>query len=290
MYNFLALLNISDEIWRIAINLALIILVLFIIKHFGNSIIDRIVRKAITSDKYASAKAERMREDTLISILSALLKVTLWIFGSMLILAQLGVNIGPLIAGASVAGIAIGFGAQAIVKDFVSGIFIILENQYRVGDVITLAGMTGTVEEITVRQTILRDVNGNKHFIPNGQIGVTTNLTMDYSNLVLNIDISYDADIKQVKKVIDRVGKELSRDPQFDNIIIEPPKFLRIAEFGAHAVIIRISGKLKPGNQWQIAGEMRLRLKDAFGRNKIEIPYQQLVIHQKDTKEKNKTS
>ena len=289
MYNSLAFLNISDEIWRIAINLILIILVLFIIKHFGNSIIDRIVRKAITSDKYASAKAERMREDTLISILSAFLKVTLWIFGSMLILAQLGVNIGPLIAGASVAGIAIGFGAQAIVKDFVSGVFIILENQYRVGDVITLAGTTGTVEEITVRQTILRDVNGSKHFIPNGQIGVTTNLTMDYSNLILNMDISYDANIEQVKRVVDRVGKELSRDPQFNNIIIEPPKFLRVEEFGAHAVVIRISGKLKPGNQWQIAGEMRLRLKDAFDRNKIEIPYQQLVIHQKDTKEKNKT-
>ena len=106
-----------------------------------------------------------MREDTLISILNAILKVTLWIFGTMLILAQLGVNIGPLIAGASIAGIAIGFGAQTIVQDFVSGLFIILENQYRVGDVVKLNDITGTVEAITVRQTIVRDSDGNKHYI-----------------------------------------------------------------------------------------------------------------------------
>ncbi len=286
MENFLAWLNVPNEVWRVVINLALIILALFVVKHFGNTIIDKIIRKTITSDNYSSKTAEKMREDTLISILSAILKVALWIFGSMLVLAQLGVNIGPLIAGASVAGIAIGFGAQAIVKDFVSGIFIILENQYRVGDVITLADTTGTVEEITVRQTVLRDASGNKHFIPNGQIGVTTNLTMDYSNLLLNMDISYDADIERVKRVINQVGKELSQDQKFKDIIVEPPKFLRIQDFGAHAVVVRIIGKLKPGNQWQVAGEMRLRLKTAFDKNKIEIPYQQLVIHKhKDEKQ-----
>lgn len=286
MENFLAWLNVPNEVWRVVINLALIILALFVVKHFGNTIIDKIIRKTITSDNYSSETAEKMREDTLISILSAILKVALWIFGSMLVLAQLGVNIGPLIAGASVAGIAIGFGAQAIVKDFVSGIFIILENQYRVGDVITLADTTGTVEEITVRQTVLRDANGNKHFIPNGQIGVTTNLTMDYSNLLLHMDISYDADIERVKRLINQVGKELSQDQKFKDIIVEPPKFLRIQDFGAHAVVVRITGKLKPGNQWQVAGEMRLRLKTAFDKNKIEIPYQQLVIHKhKDEKQ-----
>ncbi|MYB40513.1 mechanosensitive ion channel family protein [Candidatus Saccharibacteria bacterium] len=271
-------LTIPEAVWRTGLNLGLIILVLFIIKHFGSTVIDKIVRRAITSDRYSSAKAEKMREDTLISILSAILRVALWIFGTMLVLAQLGVNIGPLIAGASVAGIAIGFGAQAVVKDFVSGIFIILENQYRVGDVITLAGITGTVEEITVRQTILRDVDGAKHFIPNGQIGVTSNLTMDYSNLVLNIDIAYDADIDKVRKTIDEVGAKIARDDKFKDLIVESPKFLRVQEFGAHSVVVRAMGKMKPGSQWQVAGEMRLRLKQAFDKQGIEIPYQQLVI------------
>ena len=257
-----------------------IIGVLLVVRYFGTTIIDKVVRKTIISDNYATAKAEKMREDTLISILSAILRISIWIFGSMLVLVQLGVNIGPLIAGASIAGIAIGFGAQAIVRDFVSGIFIILENRYRVGDVIKLAGVTGTVEAITIRQTIVRDYEGTKHFIPNGIIEVTSNLSMDFSNLILNIDISYDADLETVKKIVNRVGKDLSQDPELKDLIIQTPAFVRVQDFGAHAVVIRISGRLKPGSQWQVAGEMRLRLKEAFDKNKIEIPYQQLVVHQ----------
>ena len=241
--------------------------------------IDKSIRKAITSDKYASSKAEKKREDTLIGILNALLKAVVWIFGATLILAQLGVNVGPLIAGASIVGIAIGFGAQSIVKDFVTGIFIILENQYRIGDTVQLNDAIGTVEDITIRQTILRDGEGHKHYVPNGSIGKATNLTMDFSNLKLYIDISYDEDLDKVKKVINQVGKELSQAADFKDKIIEVPQFLRIQSFGAHAISVRIMGKMKPGTQWQIAGEMRLRLKKAFDAHKIEIPYQQLVIH-----------
>ena len=273
-------LDFSSDIWQMVLRLLAIIAVLLAIRYFGTSIIEKIIRKAITSDHYASSKAEKMREDTLISILNAILKVSIWIFGSMLLLAQLGVNIGPLIAGASIAGIAIGFGAQTIVRDFVSGIFIILENRYRVGDVIKLAGITGTVEAITVRQTIVRDYEGNKHFIPNGAIEVASNLSMDYSNLILNIDISYDADIEHVKEVIDTVGRRLAEDPEYKKLIIETPAFLRVQDFGAHSVVVRVAGRLKPGTQWQLAGVMRLRLKEAFDKNGIEIPYQQLVVHQ----------
>lgn len=273
-------LNMSEDTLIMIIKVVSILVVLLLIKYFGKTIIDRAVRKAITSDQYASPRAEKMREDTLISILNAILRVSLWVFGPMLILAQLGVNIGPLIAGASIAGIAIGFGAQAIVQDFVSGIFIILENQYRVGDVVKLADITGTVEAITIRQTIIRDADGNKHYISNGQISTSTNLTMDFANLILNMDISYDADIDQVKKVINQVGRELGQNAEFKDQILEAPQFLRINDFGAHAVIVRIMGKVKPGSQWQLAGEMRLRLKEAFDKNGIEIPYQQLVIHQ----------
>ena len=276
--------DLSSDISQTVIKTLVIVAVLFAVRYFGATIIEKVIRKTITSDHYASAKAERMREDTLISIMHAILRVSIWIFGSMLVLAQLGVNIGPLIAGASVAGIAIGFGAQAIVRDFVSGIFIILENQYRVGDTIKLAGVSGTVEAITVRQTIVRDYEGNKHFIPNGAIEIATNLSMDFSNLILNIDISYDADIERVRRIVNRVGSQLAQDPNFKNMVTKPPEFLRIQEFGAHAVVIRITGRLKPGSQWQVAGEMRLRLKEAFDRNKIEIPYQQLVVHKPPTK------
>ena len=280
MDNWPTWLDFSTETQQMIIKTLIIIGILLVVRYFGTTIIDKIIRKAIISDRYATPQAEKMREDTLISILSAILKIGIWIFGTMLILAQLGVNIGPLIAGASVAGIAIGFGAQAIVRDFVSGIFIILENRYRVGDTIKLAGITGTVEAITVRQTVVRDYEGNKHFIPNGIIEVTSNLSMDFSNLVLNIDIAYDANIETVKKIVNRVGQDLSQDPDFKSLILESPTFLRVQDFGAHAVVVRITGRLKPGSQWKVAGEMRLRLKEAFDKNKIEIPYQQLVVHQ----------
>ena len=269
----------SSPLWPVALKLSVIIAILIIAKRFGIILIDKSIRKAITSDKYASSKAEEKREDTLIGILNALLKAVVWIFGATLILAQLGVNVGPLIAGASIAGIAIGFGAQSIVKDFVTGIFIILENQYRIGDTVQLNDAIGTVEDITIRQTILRDAEGHRHYVPNGSIGKTTNLTMDFSNLILYMDISYDEDLDKVKKVINQVGKELSQAADFKDKIIEMPQFLRIQSFGAHAISIRIMGKMKPGMQWQIAGEMRLRLKKAFDAHKIEIPYQQLVIH-----------
>ena len=280
MDNWPTWLDFSAETQQTILKTLIIVGILLVVRYFGTTIIDKIIRKAIISDRYATPQAEKMREDTLISILSAILKIGIWIFGTMLILAQLGVNIGPLIAGASVAGIAIGFGAQAIVRDFVSGIFIILENRYRVGDTIKLAGITGTVEAITVRQTVVRDYEGNKHFIPNGIIEVTSNLSMDFSNLVLDIDIAYDANIETVKKIVNRVCQDLSQDSEFKSLILESPAFLRVQNFGAHAVVIRITGRLKPGTQWKVAGEMRLRLKEAFDKNKIEIPYPQLVVHQ----------
>ena len=273
-------LELSGGVTKI-INLAIIVIILFVVGYFGRTVITKIIRNAIISDRYASPQAEKQREDTLISILGAILKIALWVFGSMLILVQLGVNIGPLIAGASIAGIAIGFGAQAIVKDFVSGLFIILENQYRLGDSVVLADTTGTVEAITIRQTVLRDYQGSKHYVPNGQIGVVTNMSMDYSNLVLDFDVAYETQIEKVRKIIDEVGQKLSQESQFKDKFLTPAKFLRIQAFEGEGVVLRIIAKVKPGSQWQLAGELRLRLKTALDKNKIEQPHQQITILQK---------
>ena len=277
--DFLDNITISNDFLISLLKVATIIAVLIIIKYVGKTIITKIVRNAITEDKYSSAEAEKKREDTLITIFDAIIRTSIWIFGLMLVLAQLGINIGPLIAGASIAGIAIGFGAQKIVQDFVTGILIILENQYRIGDVVEIAGKIGTVENITIRQTIIRDAHGNKHFIANGQIDQATNYTVEYSNLIIDMDVAYEADIQKVQTVINEVGQKLAKDPQFTKDIINPSQFLRIQEFGAHSVVVRIQGKVKPGKQWSIAGELRLRLKKAFDANKIDIPYHQIVIH-----------
>ena len=269
-----------EFLWGLC-KIAVIIVILVVIKNSGKLLITKIIRKAITADQYASVKDERMREDTLISILNAILKVSIWLFGGMLILAQLGVNIGPLIAGASILGIAIGFGAQTIVQDFVSGLFIILENQYRIGDSVSLAGISGTVESINVRQTVLRDAEGNKHYVPHHQIKTTSNKSIDFSRLVLKIDIAYETNIKVVEKLVNQIGQALTKDKDCGTDILEAPKFVRVNDFSSNAVNILITGKVKAGSQWKVAGIMRQRIKESFETNKIHMPHTLIIVQQK---------
>ncbi len=261
------------------LSIGIIILGISIIRRFGNLIIDRSVRKAISHDKFASPEDEEQREDTLISITRATVKVLLWVVGGMLIVQEFGIDIGPLVAGASVVGVAFGFGAQSLVKDFVSGLFIIMENQYRVGDVVTVAGESGTVQAITMRETILRNLDGHVIHIPNGLVEVAKNMTMEYSAININLGVGYDSDIKQVEKVINKVGVELANDKDWTKFIMEAPYFVRVNNFGASEVEIKVLGKVKAGKQWAVAGEFRKRIKLAFDKNSIEIPFPQRVIH-----------
>ncbi len=197
----------------------------------------------------------------------------------MLILSSLGVNIGPLLAASSVIGVGIGFGAQDAIKDFIAGVFIILENQYRVGDVVEIAGVSGTVEAITIRETVLRNLEGELLHVPNGVVEVSKNMTMDYSNVVMDIGVGYDSDIDKVEKVINEVGTSLAEDADWKDKILEAPEYLRVQSFGASEVVVRVLGKVQPGKQWAVAGEMRKRIKASFDKNKIEIPFPQQVIH-----------
>jgi small conductance mechanosensitive channel len=190
------------------------------------------------------------------------------------------VEIGPLLAGAGVAGFALGFGAQNLIKDFIAGIFIVLENQYRVGDIIKVKGVGGRVIKLTTRITVLRDLDGNVHYIPNGSIEQATNLTMEYAKINMDISVSYESDLDKVKDVVNDVGLELSKDEEWKDYITDAPYFARVSALGDSAVIIKIFGKVLPAKQWAVEGELRKRLKMAFDKNNIRIPYPQLTIHQ----------
>ena len=253
----------------------------FIVAKIGKAFVDRIIRKVIISDHFLTKEAERKREDTLISIFANVLKVIVWLVALMMILAELGVNIGPGIAGAGIIGLALGFGAQNLIKNFISGFFIILENQYRVDDVVCLDDTCGVVEDITLRITVLRDIDGVVHHIANGDIKKASNQTKFFSRVHLNIGIGYDSDIDKVKRIVDTVGEDLAKDPEWKDLITDPPKFIRVNEFGDSAIEIKIIGETKPSHQWDVAGELRKRLKIAFDKAKIEIPYPQRVIYQK---------
>jgi small-conductance mechanosensitive channel len=197
-----------------------------------------------------------------------------------MILQEAGIKIGPILAGAGIVGLAFGFGGQYLIKDIITGLFIILENQYRIGDVINVDTIGGLVEDISLRKTILRDLDGTVHHIPHGEIKTVSNLSKGYARVNLDIGVSYSSDLEHVIKVINRTGKELAEDPLFKDLIIKPPQFLRVDDFADSAVIVKILGDTNPLKQWEVTGELRKRIKIAFDKEGIEIPFPQRVIHQ----------
>ena len=175
--------------------------------------------------------------------------------------------------GASVLGVAVGFGAQSLVKDVIAGLFIIMENQFRKGDVIKIAGESGVVEEINLRRTILRDMDGVYHVVPNGEIRVASNFTKQFSRVNMNISVAYETDLDKAIAVINRVGQEMAEDPKWASFIVSPPKAIRVDNLGESGIDIRILGDTKPSAQWDVTGELKLRLKKAFDKEGIDIPY-----------------
>lgn len=260
--------------------IVLVLIIALFIQKFAMAIVSRAVRRSVKAHHFASPKEEKQREDTLIGILRTALNVGIWILAGLLLLSEVGVEIGPLLAGAGVIGVALGFGAQSLVKDYLAGVFILAENQYRIGDVVQVnESVAGIVQNLTMRETVLRDLDGMVHHIPNGNINIATNMTMEFANVNLDVGVGYSSDLDQVEQVIEKVGQELAEDAAWKDKIIEAPKLLRVNDFADSAIIVKIIGKTVPMEQWAVTGELRKRLKIAFDKNQIEIPFNQVVIH-----------
>jgi len=257
-----------------------ILIAAFILHKVSKVFIEKLVRKAVVADHFLTKEAEKKREDTLIRIFHGVFYVLIWIMVVIMVISEFGVNIGPLLAGAGIVGLAFGFGGQYLIRDIISGLFIILENHYRVGDVVCLDETCGLVEDITLRMTTLRDLDGVVHHVPNGEIKKASNLSKYFSRVNLNIGISYNSDLEKVIEVVNRVGKELAEDPEWKDYIKKPPQFLRVDDFADSAVIIKILGETHPLKKWDVTGELRKRLKIAFDKEGIEIPFPQIVVHQ----------
>ena len=262
------------------ITIAAILIVAYAIRRFARVFIEKLVRKLIVSDRFLSKQAEQKREDTLIQIGTTSLSILVWLLAIMMVLQETGVAITPLLAAAGVAGLAFGFGGQYLIRDLISGLFIIMENQYRIGDVVCFDKTCGLVEDITMRMTTLRDLDGVVHHVPHGEIKTVSNLSKYYARVNLNIGISYHTNLEHAISVVNKVGQELAEDPEWKEHILKAPQFLRVDDFADSAVIIKILGDIKPLMQWDVAGELRKRLKIAFDKEGIEIPFPQRVIHQ----------
>lgn len=236
----------------------------------------RISRMAISSGPGMSERLQRRK--TLASVMTTgglilILAVTL-----MMVLETVGLPLGPLLATAGVASLAIGFGAQTLVKDVISGFFILLEDQYALGDVVQTAGVDGIVEEVNLRTTVLRDVHGTVHVVPNGEIRVLSNKTKGWSRAVLEIGVSYGEDPDRVIAVLEEIARELHEDPVFGSLLLEPPTVPGVEAFGDSAVTIRMMAKTLPLKQWDLARELRRRIKHRFDAEGIEIPFPQRTV------------
>jgi small conductance mechanosensitive channel len=262
------------------LSIILIIVGAIIVNMVGTTLITTGIRRVIRPEKGGTHDDEKQREDTLIAISRASLRVLVWVAVVLMILSEAGLNIGPLLAAAGVAGIALGFGGQYLIKDLISGFFIIMENQYRIGDVVTLDNTGGLVEDVTLRATVMRDLDGTVHHIPNGTISRVSNLSKYYSRVNMNIGVDYSSDLEMVIKVVNETGLELANDPAWKDLILKPIQFLRVDDFGDSAIIIKLLGDTKPIKQWDVAGEFRKRIKIAFDKAGIVIPFPQQVNHE----------
>ena len=227
------------------------------------------------------------RTDTLMSLLRSLVMAVVVTVGALMILDELGIDIKPILAAAGIVGVAVGFGAQRLVQDVISGFFILLEDQIRVGDVVEIAGKSGLVEKITLRMIVLRDLAGNVHFIANGQVGVVTNMTKGFSRYVFDIGVSYREDVDEVIEVIRKVDETMRSDPVYAGDILEPIEILGLDKFADSALIIKARTKTKPIQQWRIAREFNRRLKKAFDEHGIEIPFPHVTLYMGADKQGN---
>jgi moderate conductance mechanosensitive channel len=229
------------------------------------------------ADVLPPAELER-RVTTIGRLLVRVASGLLAVIATLMILNLFGIDIAPAIAGLGVAGIAVGLGAQTLVRDWLAGIFIVLENQYSQGDVIRIAGVDGVVEDFSLRRTTLRDLDGTVHTVPNGQITVASNMTRLWARVNLDVGVAYDTNIDRAVEIINRVGDELHAEEEWRARMLEAPKVVRVNALADSAVTLKVLGQVRAAEQWAVAGELRKRILAAFAKERIEIPYPHRVV------------
>ncbi len=229
-----------------------------------------------------SAVELKKRMDTLDSLGGRTLQAFIVVIAALMVLDQLGLDVGPAIAGLGVVGIAVGFGAQSLVKDYLNGALILIENQFGKGDVVRAAGVAGVVEDFTLRRTTLRDLDGVVHTIPNGEIRVASNLTRVWARINQDVTVAYGTDIDKAIEVVDNVGREMAGDPAWKRRVLEAPRVERVAALAEYGVTLKILGTVRAADQWAAGGDFRKRLLAAFKTHGIEIPRPQRVVLARD--------
>jgi small-conductance mechanosensitive channel len=258
----------------VALKVAVILAAALVLSRLGGRIIRR-VEKHITDDDEEGLDAliQAKRAQTLGGVLRTALIILVWALASLTALDQVGVDIRPLIAAAGIGGLALGFGAQNLVRDFIAGFFILFEKQYDVGDVVRIVNVAGAVEEVKLRTTVLRDLEGVRHVIPNGEIRVSSNLTKGFSRYVIVLPVPYDADVDVAIDIAREATEVMRQEDDFRDLILAPLEVLGMDNYGESQIDVKVYVETTPGKQWQVGRELRRRIKLAFDKAGISIPF-----------------
>ena len=267
-----SILELGAKGFRFVLILALAALLSRIVARLVGELVARLAVDDGRGDSMRALESKK-RADTLTNVASRTVTIAIWAVAIVMALSEIGFNVGPLLAGAGVAGIAVGFGAQNLVRDFFARFFLLTENQIRVGDVAVINGQAGLVEKINLRTTILRDVAGEVHVFPNGAITQLTNKTREYSFYVFDVGVAYKEDIERVMRVMEAVAAELKKDAEIGKMMLEPIQVFGLDKFADSAIVVKARIKTTPNQQWTVGRAYNLRLKKRFDAENIEFPF-----------------
>lgn len=281
------------DVFSYSIVQAIVVITLaVIVQKIVGTVILKAVSRVMYAERFVDEHDEKKRQDTLVAVFRTAANIIIWVAALIFILIVFNVNVASLLTGAGLLGIVVGFGAQNTIRDIIAGVFVIVERQYRIGDIVTLHAsghdVSGVVEDFSLRVTRLRDLDGNLHIVENGATSEITNLSFEFANVNVDVGVSYDSDIDKVEKIINKVGDDMQEEEKWQPHIYEPIHFLRVDEFEDSAIRIKALGKVEPAQQWDIAGEFRRRLKREFDKGGITIPFPQMVVHQQPATHRSK--
>ena len=269
----------------IAVKVVIILAIAIALNIIQKKMIPRVIIASIPKIRVESQDQLYTRSKTMASVLTKMMTIIIWIIAFVMVLGVIEIDISPLLATLGIAGLALGFAVQNIIRDYIQGFFIVMEDWYRIGDWVTIAGMEGEVETLGPRRTVIREINGTMHVIPNSQIQFASNQTRDWARINLYVTVAYKEDISHVYQVIDGVCQELKDDPDFGTNLTTTPSAMRVSDLGDHGVDICIRGYTKPGEQWGLTGELRKRIKNRFDQEGIEIPWPHTKVYFGNTPE-----
>ena len=272
----------GQRLLQSAFSIAVVLVAALLVWEAASAAIERYL-SSVDGDGNAVERSARSR--TLLPLLRNFLAVILGVMVTLIVLSELGVNIGPLLAGAGVVGLAIGFGSQKLVQDVINGAFILFEDAISVGDVVTVAGNTGMVEALSIRALRLRDFSGSVHTIPFSTVETVTNLTKDYSYYVFELGVAYREDTYEVTVVLQGISTEMEADPEYGQFILEPIQVVGVDEFADSAVILKARVKTVPVKQWYVGREFNRRIKKRFDELGIELPFPHTTLYFGEDKE-----